>query len=154
MWENFSIFEAEHWVPAVYDLAGLPRPEHRIKECNWSYEWEGYRPKADGSKGQVQGMCDVVVAHNDDVGQPGVLVVEAKRLRTKLSKKELNFDYYLTLDEIAEFGENATLLFLLDESVREKSEKMLEGCPSNVGLITWQQLAGLQIELAQNLDVP
>ncbi len=83
-----------------------------------------------------------------------MLVVEAKRLRAQLSKKELNFDYYLTIEEIAGFGKNATLVFLLDESVREKSLAMLGERAPNIGLITWQQLAGLQIELAQNLEAP
>lgn len=152
LWENFSVFDAEHWVPAVYELAGLPRAECRIVKCNWSYEWVGYRPKADGSKKQAQGMCDVVVAHEDETEQRGVLVVEAKRLRAKLSEKELNFDYYLTIEEIAEFGEKACLIFLVDEAVKGNSMAQVGSLPPNVGLITWQQLAGLQIELAQTLE--
>ncbi len=152
LWENFSILEAERWVPALYELAGLPPPKSRIKKCNWSYEWVGYRPKGGGVNGRAQGMCDVVVAHEDEDGQRGVLVVEAKRLRAKLTNKELNFDYYLMIDEIAEFGMNASLVFLLDETVREKSLAMLRDRSSNIGLITWQQLAGLQVELVQNLE--
>jgi hypothetical protein len=87
-------------------------------------------------------------------GLRGALVVEAKNLTKAPGAKELRFDYYLTIDEIASHEENAALIYLVDESVREKSMRLLGDLPSNIRLITWQQLAGLQIELARTLDAP
>lgn len=154
LWENFALFSPKDWLPRLYNLAGLPFTAGLGLSCRWSYEWEGYRPKADNSDKSEQGMCDVVVSYRDEAGEAGVLVVEAKNLTKEPGVKELRLDYYLTIREIAEFGERGALLYLVDESKKEKSMKVLGELPSNVALITWQDLAGLQIELAQTLEAP
>jgi hypothetical protein len=154
LWENFSIFEASEWLPRLFEVAALPPLPTESLACQWSYEWVGYRPSSEPGKEQEQGMCDVVVGYERGDGIRGVLVVEAKNLRKEPGAKELRFDYYLAIDEIAAHAENAALIYLVDESVREKSLALLGALPSNIRLITWQQLAGLQIELAKALAVP
>jgi hypothetical protein len=153
-WENFTLFPAEVWLPRLYEMARLPFSVSQNLKCQWSYEWVGYRPKPVDGTEREEGMCDVVVSHEGSTGESGVLVVEAKNLTTEPGAKDLRLDYYLAIQEIAEFGARAALLYLVDEAVREKSARLLGELPSNVGLVTWQQLAGLQIELAQSLEAP
>jgi hypothetical protein len=154
LWENFAIFDAAIWLPRLFELAGLPSLPASGLACQWSYEWVGYRNSSDPGKKREEGMCDVVVGYERGDGIPGVLVVEAKNLTKEPGAKELRFDYYLSIDEIAEHAEHAVLIYLVDESVKEKSMTLLGALPSNIRLITWQQLAGLQIELARALEVP
>lgn len=153
-WENFLIFPAEKWLPILYRKAGISFEADTRLKCRWSYEWEGYRPSAGGGHGSEQGMCDVVVEYRNEDGDGGILVVESKSLNKCIGEKELNFDYYLSIRDFEPYGKNTALIYLVDESVRSKSLELLGNLPANVGLITWQQLAGIQIELAQTLEVP
>ena len=153
-WENFTLFPDEVWLPRLYELARLPFGASQNLKCQWSYEWVGYRPKSEDSTKREEGMCDVVVSYEGSNGESGILVVEAKNLTKEPGSKELRLDYYLAIQEIAAFGARASLLYLVDETVTEKSIGLLGDLPKNVGLITWQQLAGLQIELAQTLEAP
>lgn len=156
LWENFALFECPDWLPRVYDLAGLRMPDSKCQTCRWSYEWVGYRTVPERPKSSTKRMCDVVVGFEGADESRGVLVVEAKRLKAKLGKKDLIPDYYLGIREIEEFGNQASLMYLIDEAVREKALEALTEMPvnANVGLLTWQQLAGIQIELAATLQAP
>lgn len=146
LWENFAVLPCEQWVPRLYQLAGYPHTPTAVR-CNWSYEWE--RPG-------IGALCDVIVEHESPHGERSVLVVEAKNLTAGLGEKELNFGYYLDrLPEIAEFGERRSLLFLVDQEMRPAVlQQFGDSRPDNVGIVTWQELAGLQIQLARALDVP
>lgn len=154
LWENFSVFDASVWLPSLFNLAGLPLLPAEGMKCQWSYEWVGYRPSSEPDRQREQGMCDVVVGYERGDGIQGALVVEAKYLKKELGAKELRFDYYLAIDEIAAYGEHAALVYLVDESVRGRSISALGSLPPNIRLITWQELAGLQIGLVNTLDAP
>lgn len=152
LWENFDIFEPGLWIPRVFELAGLAPPGTSVCRCQWSYEWVGYRADGARSGRESEAMCDVVVGYGGTECS-GVLVVEAKGLGKQLGAKELNPDYYLGIKEIAEFGVRASLLFLVDEKVAAISRERIRGMPRRPGLLTWQQLGGLQIELAMALPI-
>ena len=61
---------------------------------------------------------------------------------------------YLDAPLLASITDNRILLYLVDESVKSTitTEIREDGCLS--GIVTWQQLGGLQIELARELDLP
>lgn len=145
LWENFSIMRCADWLPKLYALAGLPLLTTGVERCNWSYEWE--RPG-------VSGLCDVVVEHESTAGERSVLVVESKNFGASLGEKELNFGYYLDrLPEIAAYRDKRSLIFLIDQQLLARVRDQLgDACPPYVGVLTWQQLGGLQIELARILN--
>lgn len=153
LWENFSIFECSLWLPNLFELAGLGHARCAPLRCNWSYEWEGYRPDIEKPGKKRQGMCDVVVEYEAADNSHSVLVIEAKSLGKALGGKEQIPEYYLALDGIAEFEDRKWLIYLVDEVVLEKCRGMTEKMPANVGLLTWQQLGALQISLAKQMDL-
>lgn len=151
LWENFSIFPASDWLPRLYQLACLPSLPAEGLRCQWAYEWAGYRPATEPGTKRECGMCDVVLEYERSDGMRGALVVEAKNLDAALGEKEMKPNYYLGIEEFADYGQNVALLYLVDESVRAKVEGQLGERALNVGVISWQQLAGLQIQLTENL---
>ena len=145
LWENFTVFDASTWLPALFSEAGLCSVE--VLRCAWSYEWEQIW-KDDKGKRQDR-ICDVVVEFETRDAARHVLVVEAKALGKPLGEKDLKDGYYLDIPEIAAFGPNRHLLFLIDASMFEATRKQLSQASPNTRVVTWQQLGGLQIELAK-----
>lgn len=152
LWENFVLFDPGLWLPKVFDLAGLSAPSGTIRRCQWTYEWQGYRTAPDRSRRGNEAMCDVVVGFGESACS-GVLVIEAKALGKKLREKDLDPDYYLGIKEIVEYGERASLVYLVDEKVATECRGQTRGMSRKPGVLTWQQLGGLQIELALDLAV-
>lgn len=150
LWENFILFNASDWLPPLLRFGNISAPLD-VVHANWSYEWERLRCPEAGRNYTC--MADVVVEFEDSARARHVIVVEAKALNTSIGEKETNWDYYLGAPEIAAFGERRYLLFLIDETVREKVTAVLNAKPANVGIITWQQIAGLQIALARERKV-
>jgi len=97
-------------------------------------------------------MCDVVTEHESEDGTRGSLVVEAKALGKLLGAKDTDSRYYMEVPEVAACGEGASLLYLIDERCRQKGLAQLGTHPSHVGLLTWQELGAIHIELALCLD--
>ncbi len=148
LWQNFSIFHERDWLPAVLKTAGLPPP--KVMRWQWSYEWA--KDWKDEHRKWQHRMCDVVIEFETGDGSRHILVVEAKALGKRLGEKELNAAYYLDIAEIAAFGLNRNLIFLIDQAVRDSVLKQLRRVPSP-GIITWQQLGGLQISLAKQMKI-
>lgn len=146
LWENFTLFPCQTWLPRLYAAAGLAEPAKRVNRCAWSYEWIGKVPGSNRSP-----MCDIVVEHEGGDGERGMLVVEAKALGKCLGEKDTNPAYYLEIAEVAAVGEKAAFLYLVDEACRERVLAQVETLPSGTGLLTWQQLGGLQIGLAAEM---
>jgi len=145
LWENFTLFDASSWLPALFSKAGLRSVE--VSRCGWSYEWE-QDWKDDNGKRQDR-MCDIVVEFETRDTARHVLVVEAKALGKPLGEKELKGGYYLDIPEIAAFGTNRHLLFLIDASMFEATRMQLSQAAPKTAVVTWQQLGGLQVELAK-----
>lgn len=143
LWENFSLFQAGDWLPRVYAATGLASPCAPISRCSWSYEWVGV---VSGDK-KREPMCDVIVDHEATDGSRGLLVVEAKALGKALGPKDVDGGYYMDVSEIASYGERAALLYLIDGAVREKVLGQLGPLPPRTGVLTWQELGAIQIEL-------
>jgi hypothetical protein len=148
LWENFSLFAASDWLPRILSAAGLPAPKSAIKRAAWSYEWIG---SVAGDK-RRQPMCDVVVEHEDQKGERGLLVVEAKALGKILGPKDTDNSYYMDIAEVAANADRAVLMYLVDEGCRAKVLAQLGEFSGRVGLLTWQELGAIQIELALRLD--
>jgi hypothetical protein len=108
LWENFVIFDVNKWLPAVFESAGLPPITTSIDKCNWGYEW--------WSHAKEKRMCDIVLGF--EAGETrSIVVVEAKRLDTRMTPDDLNPAYYLdTIPEIADFGDCRYLIYLLDQT--------------------------------------
>jgi hypothetical protein len=149
LWENFSIFSERDWLPLVYAAAGFTGAAAEVRRCAWSYEWQA---KVNREKGR-EPMCDIVVEHEDIHGHRGILVVEAKALGAVLGAKDLDLAYYMEIPEIAASGERASLLFLIDEACRSKVLAQIGALPPRTGVLTWQQLGAIQIQLALRLNV-
>jgi hypothetical protein len=145
LWENFVIFDLNKWLPAVFEAAGLRPITARIEQCKWCYEWVSH---ANGKKR----MCDIVLAFESG-GARNVVVIEAKRLDASMTQKDLDLAYYLeSIPEIADFGDRRHFIYLLDETRRNELDKAIRPREPRVGILTWQRLAGVQIELAKGLD--
>ncbi|MCP9915326.1 hypothetical protein [Cyanobium sp. ATX 6F1] len=145
-WENFTLFEPDQWIPAIVELAGL-EPPSEVVDCRWSYEWE------QGENGRP--MADVVIHYRDGRGVLGLLVIEAKNLgKTLTGDKNQNPGYYLDQDEFEEAAESRRLIYCIDEAFIPDDAAHFIGPQHRSGIITWQQLAGLQIKLAGQLPVP
>ncbi len=139
------LFEPSKWIPRLLSTAGFGAVPS-VRRAQWSYEWAREWTSPEGEKRGC--MCDVVVEFEDEEEEANVLVVEAKALDTGIGKKEANWHYYLGAPEIAAFGPRRHLLYLVDDTVRPEVLAQLGELPAYVRLITWQQLAGLQISLA------
>lgn len=80
------------------------------------------------------------------------MVVEAKNLRAKPEQKDISPTYYLDVPEIAEYGDSRWLVLCVGEVVA--AEILAGELPARTGVISWQQLAGLQVGLALSLPIP
>jgi len=148
LWENFSIFEPNKWVPAIFIATELPSPGSKIDQCNWSYEWYFSTPSRRNDR-----MYDVVFSFECD-GVSSVVVVEAKALDKMMTAKDLNSEYYLNIPDIADFADRRYLIYLIDQTRKPELLAALRARPPRVGILTWQQLEGIQIRLARSLNVP
>lgn len=146
LWENFVLFEPGVWLPRLLDHIGTGWHFGEIKEMQWSYEWEFKAPQTR--------IADVVIHCKVADGRDVIVVVESKNLSKRLSNKDENLSTYLDAPLLVSTTENRILLYLVDEGVKSTitTEIREDGCLS--GIITWQQLGGLQIQLTRELDLP
>ena len=142
-WENFSIFQSYEWVNELLQYTELPCTEI-IEQCNWSYEWES---KVEGKTR----LCDIVINFKT-ASTNEVIIVECKNLKKSLSEKDIDSEYYLNIDAFQKF-DRKYLIYCVDESVRLETISLLDDNQSNIGIITWQELAGLQIKMVDQLEV-
>ncbi len=138
--ENFVLFDPNDWIGMLTKAAGIPPIPHEILQCNWGYE-------AQDSK--TAKMADVGIHARTAAGDWAVLV-EAKARGGPLKKTDVNPDSYLELAEFSEI-ENRCLIYLVDEQDAANTRAIITDDKNRSGVLTWQALGGIQIELALKL---
>ena len=157
LWENFAIFPPTVWVPVVLEAAGLCAAASDVQECAWSYEFE--------TTGGGKKIADVAHHVRDRDGDL-VIVVEAKTYGGKLKTKDTDLPdtdpgSYLDRDAFRSFSDRRFMIYLIDE--RDKASVQDQIIDTSVqgqiiddhkrhGIITWQELGGIQIGLTTKLD--
>jgi hypothetical protein len=143
LWENFAVLPVPIWLPSLALDAGLSKVPATITAANWSYGWVA-KPE----------IMDVVVHYRSADGEEGVIVVEAKTPWAGVLKgKDLNPDYYLDHARLTAFSRRA-LVYLLDESAIERARASVGASRNDVGFLSWQRLAGIQMSACAHLDAP
>lgn len=137
------MFPPDKWLPRVWEAAALDAPLGSVVRCNWSYQWAEHDMR--GAR-----HCDVVLEYEDSRGR-GVLVVEAKRPKSRLRAKDLNPDYYLSIPDVAAFDRRSLIYLLDDEACRTEPRRVTRGT-HDIGFLSWTQLAAIQ--LAQVARLP
>lgn len=146
--ENFALFDSTKWIKAFLKASGLKLElTSPIKDLSWSYEWE--RTLVIDEK-RITRLCDIVISYITENNDVGVIVVESKALNKKPGEKDLNIDYYLSIPEFSKYKPNVYLVYCIDERVKEWVDNRR---PFESGIISWQELASLQISLANSLEI-
>ena len=142
-WENFNIFQSYDWINELLNSTKLPLTE-KVLACNWSYEWES---KVD----KKTRLCDVVINFKTATTNE-IIVVECKNLKNTLSSKDIDSEYYLNIEAFQKFDKKY-LIYCIDESVRMETISLIDTEQNNIGIITWQELASLQIKMADQFEI-
>lgn len=146
LWENFALFSPHSWLTALSGTAGTHVDHAKTEHCNWCY---GLRDKPTGR------IADVVIGFDGVEVGTGCYVIEAKRPGEPLTSKDLDPDYYLGLQAIARHASELRLIYLVGGREKQRVTKLLSSEPekySRCSVISWEDLATLQIRLAQQLD--
>jgi hypothetical protein len=77
-------------------------------------------------------------------------VVEAKKPGNVLSEKDRNPAYYLTIPQVAAF-KRRSLVYLIDDAARARDEPQIAHGGYDVGFLSWERLASIQIDCAGSL---
>jgi len=144
LWENFELFDPKVWIPELCKIAEprLKCPKD-IKDCYWVYE-----------QGLGDRLADVVIDFRDrNLKKEHLIVVESKNLNKLLSGKDLKPSNYLDQpDPLLSEITDRQMLYCVDESVKKDVAEQIEE-KERYGIVTWQQLGGLQIRLAQKMNL-
>jgi hypothetical protein len=140
IWENFSLFDDYKWINQLTQLTENPIIE-KIINCNWSYEYAT----------TANNLCDVVINFQTK-NLNGIIVIESKNLGKVLSDKDTNLSYYLSLKEFDNF-DCKYLIYCIDENKKTEIKSMIKSTGENYGIISWQELAKLQIEMVDSLEI-
>jgi len=141
LFENFILFKPAKWLPRLLAMAGFDPPVERLAECEWGYQAQDVKSTK---------MADVGIHARGPAGDY-VILVEAKAKRGPLKKMDTNPDSYLELGEFADIADKC-LIYLVDELDLQKTQNAIIDPKKRSGVITWQQLGGLQIDLALQLN--
>ena len=68
-----------------------------------------------------------------------------------MSKKDQDPDYYLSIPAIAAF-ERRSLVYLIDQAAQRKDEERIRQSPHDVGFLSWERLADIQLSCGESLD--
>ena len=120
--------------------AGISVPEDRLLQCNWGYQ---------AQDAKTNKMADVAI-HAKGPGGDCAILVEAKRKGGRLKRADVNPESYLELAEFVDFA-HRYLIYLVDGQDAEKTRAAIVDARQRSGVLTWQQLGGLQIDLALQL---
>ena len=148
LWENFSLFEAGSWLQALVDASGLTVDHSRTQRCEWSY---GFREHS------TRKIADIVIGFDGVEPGTGCYVIEAKRPKGKLGPKDLDPNYYLSMEKIQTESDFQKLIYCVDPREKERVLTLFKAEPAkfeNCGVLTWEEVGGIQIELAQRLPIP
>lgn len=141
LFENFTLFSPNLWLRKLIDCAGLQLPLESVEECRWAYEV--LDPKS-------AKLADVAI-HARTGTDEFVVIVEAKRKGGTLKKDDVNPGSYLDLEEFR-WCERRFLIYLVDEVDKPQVVAQINDFESRSAVLTWQELGGIQIKLAQTLD--
>lgn len=142
LFENFTIFDHAVWLPRLLHTAGLAVLDRPIDAANWGYEILD----APSNK-----LADIAVHYRADTTD-GVIVIEAKKRRGALKPSDRDPASYLDLDAFA-WAPRRQLIYLVDESDRGAVESVVDDPAKRSGILTWQELGGLQVALASTLRI-
>lgn len=143
LWENFSIFDSYEWVNELLKFTNFDINE-KVIACNWSYEWE----KRIGNRIK---LCDVVL--NFKTAQSNnIIVIEAKNLGKVIGEKDAEVTYYLDIEDFENY-DNKCLVFCIDKKKKSQVEALIKPTKENYGIITWQELAKLQLDMVDRIKV-
>ncbi|GMU80960.1 MAG: hypothetical protein AMXMBFR47_08310 [Planctomycetota bacterium] len=154
LFENMVLFNPDDWVTAMMTAASIGNPPRGVTECTWSYEFEdaaNVRFTASGRQRRPP-IADIVGHGRDAIGE-FVFVIEAKRPGGAEKEDDRNPDYYLDSPTFSPFSRRY-MLYLWDEAELAARQPPIEHDRQYRGALTWQQLGGLQIRLAQAADLP
>lgn len=148
LFENFVMHAPATWLPRLCAAARLDFAPNGIVDAAWSYEFE----QCHAGTRRSEKIADVVI-HLRDAGGDALVAIEAKNLGKELGNKDEDPAYYLDMRAF-EFvpRQRRFLIYLVDEG-RAARPKAIAAASTQwkVGVLTWQQLAGMQISLAEEL---
>ncbi len=151
LWENFSIFNKEKFILKLIKLANLDFPIQSVTNVSWSYEWEKPIYKNEYRIGIK--LIDIVLKITTNKSEY-LIVIECKNLTSKLAEKDLSPSYYLdNIEEFDRFGTNKSILYCIGERAEKAVKEQVKQLKNNVGIITWESLAILQLDLVIDLEV-
>jgi len=148
LWENFSLFEPKDWLSKLSEYSGLNISHSRTTKCNWSY---GFREHS------TRKIADIVIGFNGLPDGKACYVIEAKRPGGKLGEKDLDPNYYLSIENIQNEAAYKALIYLVDAKEKKRVRSLIESERNkyqNCGVLTWEEIGGIQIELVKTLHLP
>jgi len=140
IFENFSIFRPQDWVPALLSSASIALRVQDIEAVSWGYEVHGTSANKN---------ADIAVHIRDKAGD-AVLLIEAKRRGGHLKPGDTNPGSYLDLAAFS-WADRRALIYLVDETDYEAVSRAIRDPEERSGVLSWQELGGLQIQLAETL---
>lgn len=147
MFHNWSLFPNNDWSKNFLTSCGA-KPTGNIQNIRWSFGYEEYLENK-----SKRPIADIVIKWKDGIGE-AVLVIEAKKkgLQPKnLNEKDIpSSSIYLNMPSIKIYERKSACL-LIDEADTDSVRNLIG---DNEPILTWQQLASLQIEAAKELDIP
>jgi len=143
LFENFTIFSSDLWLRTLMETTGLPFPLESVEDCRWAYEVLDQKTSK---------LADVAI-HARKGNDEFIVIVEAKRKGGPLKKDDIDPGSYLDLEEFR-WCERRYLIYLVDEVDQPKVVSQINDHENRSAVLTWQELGGIQIKLAQTLDCP
>jgi hypothetical protein len=140
LFENFTALGSLPWPAALLCAAGFDCQDN-FTTWSWGYE----------VLAQPRGKLADVAIHAKSVDGDYVIVIEAKAKGGTLKKTDGDPASYLDLDEFS-WAPKRSLIYLVDKSDAHQARNQIKDSLERSGLLTWQALGGLQIELALSLD--
>jgi len=148
LWENFSLFEPREWLQELSNVSGVVVDHTNTMRCDWSY---GFRENS------TRKIADIVIGFERKGMGLGCYVIEAKRPGGKLGTKDLDPDYYLSIEAIRNGTTSKNLIYCVDAREKRHVLELILTEPNKYagcGAISWEEVGGIQVRLAQNLRVP
>jgi hypothetical protein len=144
-WESFVLFDPADWIPRFLAAADIGCPITPI-DCAWSYEFEAM--VGDSSKFK---LADIVFHARARDREELLVVVEVKRPGDKLKENsdlpDTEPGSYLDREAFRDVA-NRRLVYLVDAAYAPVVRQKVTRSDRRWGVITWAQLAELQIALS------
>jgi len=147
LWENFVLFSPRDWLHSLSTASGIGLDHTNTRACNWSY---GFRERS------TRKIADIVIGFDGVEGGLGCYVIETKRPGEKLTIEDLDPAYYLNIEHIATHATCRKLIYCVDAKEKARIKSVLSSETEkyqDCGVLTWAEVAGIQINLANQLDL-